>query len=221
MSPLWKRAARSTLRAGMRCHLRTRSRPLTMSAADSLMIVSPHPDDDVLGCGGLIQTALAQQAAVRIVYLTDGGASHPGHPVLDPTRLARQRKAEAAAATNHLGLRADNLVFLGGTDGTLDHLPPSEGDRLTAGIAAEIDRFAAQIIAAPCRTDGSSEHDAAFGLLTAALARNLSRPRVLEFPVWAWWNPLRLPRAVGGRQIWRLALGHQGEIKRQALAEHR
>jgi len=36
------------------------------------MVVAPHPDDEVLGAGGLIQQAVAAGAEVRIVYLTNG-----------------------------------------------------------------------------------------------------------------------------------------------------
>jgi hypothetical protein len=41
---------------------------------DRLLIVAPHPDDEVLGCGGLMATAAAQGIPVRVVYLTSGDA---------------------------------------------------------------------------------------------------------------------------------------------------
>lgn len=43
--------------------------------ATSLVVISPHPDDDVLGCGALI-ARMAPRVPVRVVYVTDGAASH-------------------------------------------------------------------------------------------------------------------------------------------------
>lgn len=39
---------------------------------DRLLVLSPHPDDEVIGCGGLLAQALEQQAEVWVLYLTDG-----------------------------------------------------------------------------------------------------------------------------------------------------
>ena len=59
------------------------------------MIFAPHPDDDVIGCGGVIQHALAAGERVRIVFTTSGdGYPHAasvliGKPVAHPPRLQR------------------------------------------------------------------------------------------------------------------------------------
>ena len=43
-----------------------------LTREDRLLIVAPHPDDEILGTGGLIQQAIAVGADVRVVYLTNG-----------------------------------------------------------------------------------------------------------------------------------------------------
>ena len=96
---------------------------------DRIIIVAPHPDDEVLGTGGLIQQACATGAAVRIVYLTDGDHNQIAFKLyqlrlhLRPSQyraFGEMRQREAAAATALLGLSREQLTFLGYPDyGTL------------------------------------------------------------------------------------------------------
>ncbi len=96
---------------------------------DRIVIVAPHPDDDILGAGGLIQQALAVGADVRVIYLTMGDHNQVAFKLykLDLHLTAREylvfgerRRKEAIRATGRLGLPADHLTFLGYPDwGTL------------------------------------------------------------------------------------------------------
>jgi LmbE family N-acetylglucosaminyl deacetylase len=98
-------------------------------ADDRILIVAPHPDDEVLGAGGLIQQALAVGAAVRVVYLTNGDHNQIAFKLYRHSLFLRprqylafgeQRRREATAATSLLGLTTNQLTFLGYPDwGTL------------------------------------------------------------------------------------------------------
>ena len=92
---------------------------------ERLVIVAPHPDDEVLGCGGLIQQAVAAGADVRVIYLTNGDHNqmafklYSGRIHLGPKdyfKFGERRRTEAIAANQLLGLKAENLVFLGYPD---------------------------------------------------------------------------------------------------------
>jgi LmbE family N-acetylglucosaminyl deacetylase len=92
---------------------------------DRLLIVAPHPDDEVLGAGGLIQQALAVGADVRVVYLTNGDHNQVAFKLYHGKIWLRakqylaygeERRREAIAATGLLGLPADRLTFLGYPD---------------------------------------------------------------------------------------------------------
>ena len=96
-----------------------------ISRDDRIVIVAPHPDDEILGTGGLIQQALAAGADVRIVYLTNGDHNQVAFKLYHgklwlraPQYLAygEERRREAIAATELLGLPADHLTFLGYPD---------------------------------------------------------------------------------------------------------
>ena len=61
--------------------------------AQRLVVVSPHPDDEVLACGGLM--ALAHQSGLRVmvVSVTDGEACYPDQQAWSPERLRIARAA--------------------------------------------------------------------------------------------------------------------------------
>jgi LmbE family N-acetylglucosaminyl deacetylase len=102
---------------------------LTLEPADRLLILAPHPDDEVLGCGGVIQQGVALGLPVRIVFLTYGDfyewsfLRYEKRPVVTPRGvkgMGEIRHGEALAADALLGAPAADLVFLGYPDfGTL------------------------------------------------------------------------------------------------------
>lgn len=97
---------------------------------DRLLVLAPHPDDEVLGAGGLIQEAVELGIPVRVCFLTMGDNNELAfmfvrkHPVVMPgsvRRLGETRMGEAKEAARRLGLDPErDLVFLGYPDfGTL------------------------------------------------------------------------------------------------------
>lgn len=90
-----------------------------------VVIFSPHPDDDILACGGAIALKIKQGYGIYIVYMTDGRNSHlyelgiASDP--SPSELAEIRKEEAKKALSILGLDKDTFIFLDFEDGTLEN----------------------------------------------------------------------------------------------------
>jgi LmbE family N-acetylglucosaminyl deacetylase len=108
---------------------------------DRVLVLAPHPDDEVIGCGGIIQSAVAQGLPVRVVFLTYGDnnewsfMAYRKHPVLIPhavRNMGQVRHNEAMAAATVFGLSTNNLTFLGYPDfGTL-HIWESNWDERAA-----------------------------------------------------------------------------------------
>lgn len=102
---------------------------LSLSPTDRVLILSPHPDDDILACAGVIQHARALGLPLRVVYLTNGDANEWSF-ITYSHRLPLRRAAvehmgdvrhdEAIAGEATLGVDAHDLSFLGYPDhGTL------------------------------------------------------------------------------------------------------
>ena len=104
--------------------------PLALAATDRILVLAPHPDDEVLACGGVLQQAAALKLPARVAFLTYGDNNqwsfmmYRKHPVLLPgavQAMGEVRHGEALAADRLLGLAPEHLTFLGYPDfGTLN-----------------------------------------------------------------------------------------------------
>jgi N-acetylglucosamine malate deacetylase 1 len=209
---------RHCLLRSLRIALRLRARPLVL-APGTVLVIAPHPDDETLGCGGLI---LGNPGPVSCLFLTHGEASHRDHPHLTPDALGDQRTREARAAAALLGVPERNVAFLDLPDGRLPHLETNQRQNAVARITAHLDQLQPATVLAAYRRDGSSEHEAAFPLIAAAVAAARRKPRVLEYLVWTAYSPRLLLRFLFSRgRIHRMAFPGFGPAKTRALAAYR
>ena len=91
-----------------------------------LMVLAPHPDDESLAAGGLIQRALAHGVPVDVVFASDGENNPWPQRVLERriwigprqrAAWAARRRAEADAALRALGAERVGVHRLGWPDG--------------------------------------------------------------------------------------------------------
>lgn len=142
-----------------------------------IVVVAPHPDDEVLGIGGSLALWVAQGSEVLVVAVTDGEGSHPGSPTLTPQDLAVRRDAERRRALAALGLGARaEVVRLGLPDGAV------AGDAVAVGLADVL--TPTDTVLVPVAGDGHPDHDAtAVGGAEAAATAGAAR---WFYPVWLW-----------------------------------
>jgi LmbE family N-acetylglucosaminyl deacetylase len=144
----------------------------------SAVVVAPHPDDETLGLGGLLQMLSARGAAVEVVAVTDGEASHAGSTRVTRAELAAWRADERDLALSRLGLAGGAVVRLRLADGQV----AGSVDRLAELIASRLQP--GTLCLAPWCHDGHPDHDASG--LAAATAAAASGALLVEYPVWAW-----------------------------------
>jgi LmbE family N-acetylglucosaminyl deacetylase len=155
----------------------------------SAVIVAAHPDDEVLGAGGLISMLAASRARLRLVAVTDGQRSHRGHA--SAASLARRRTAETAAALRALGARAAEVIRLGLPDSGLAR----HEDELTAALAPLVAGF--DLCLAPWDRDMHPDHEAA-----GRAARRAGPGALYCFPIWMWhWASPGDPRVPWDRAL--------------------
>ena len=99
--------------------------PPAFDSSTSLLVVAPHPDDEVLCCAGMIQRVLQAGGRVAVVWITSGDASELDLLVIEKSLfvnpqklrdLAAKRTAEARSAAAILGIPAAGQIFLGYPD---------------------------------------------------------------------------------------------------------
>jgi LmbE family N-acetylglucosaminyl deacetylase len=187
----------------------------------SLLVIAPHPDDETLGCGGLIARARQLGQTVSVVFVTDGGRSHPGSRLFCPARLAATRRSEALDALRALAVREDHVLFLGLPDGAV----PSPGDprfpTAVERVREALGRFGPNTVLRPWRRDPHADHRAVWRLVAGALER-AAPCRVLDYIVWL--------EETGQAEDWprsgeatglRVEIADVVETKNRALLAHR
>jgi LmbE family N-acetylglucosaminyl deacetylase len=139
----------------------------------TVLVISPHPDDEAIGCGGTLRRHVLAQDDVHVVFLTSGEAG--GHGVADAGAV---REAEASAAADILGITSTE--FWRTPDGALRAVTP-----LVDWLRAKIGEVRPDLIYVPHEREMHRDHRAAARLLKRALSNGRSTaPDVLAYEVW-------------------------------------
>jgi LmbE family N-acetylglucosaminyl deacetylase len=190
-----------------------------VTGSGTCLILAPHPDDESLGCGGLIAACVAAGRHPLVVVLTDGAGSHPSSRLFPADRLRAVRAREVRDAVACLGLPEDRVVSLGEPDTAAPHGGPGF-DAVVARLGRLINREAAcTAILAPWRHDPHCDHEAAS--LAAAAAASAATIRHVAYPVWGWTLAADMPVPAGVGSGWRFDISAFLPAKRQAIEAHR
>jgi LmbE family N-acetylglucosaminyl deacetylase len=175
-----------------------------------VVVVAPHPDDEVLGVGGLLTLLSRQGVAVVLVAVTDGEASHPGSPTLSPDQLRTCRADERLDALERLGVPAE-VRRLGLADGGV-----ASGEAELGGALHELLEPDDWCLAT-WTGDGHPDHEAVGRAATSAAA--VTGARLLEVPIWTWhWATPDDPRVPWDRAR-RVSLPPDAQAAKQRAVE--
>ena len=198
------------------------SRPMSCSAEPTL-IVAPHQDDEVLGCGGLIALKRRAGAVVRVVFVTDGAAAYGPLPETQKALLQRRRRREALDAVRELGLSEADVTFLDAPDGSLRLVEGAARSELQQALIEQVRAIRAREVFVTHRHDWSEDHRACYELARDALAQIDDDVELWQYAVWLLWSAL-IVRDFGAGEFShakRLAIRQVLSIKRRALRAHR
>lgn len=140
-----------------------------------LVVLSAHPDDEVLAIGAWLATQCHRDTV--FVTATDGEASHPHSRTTTRDQLRDRRPAELRAALLALGVSQPQIERLQLPDGHLAEDPIGLVEAITPWV------HDAALVLAPFEHDGHPDHDA---LGSAALVACRGQTPVWRFPIWTW-----------------------------------
>lgn len=147
----------------------------------SVLIIAPHPDDEVLGCGGLISHLIAKGINTHIIILSGGGESHKGCCGLEESEIKAERAKLTASAASILGLKQDNILTLDFPDGGISMNHPQ-----ISNLKQAIDQINPDNVLIPHSGEGWPDHLAARGI---GLKLAPSHTQIWEYCVWYWFYP--------------------------------
>jgi N-acetylglucosamine malate deacetylase 1 len=148
------------------------------------VVLSPHPDDELIGAGGAMLAHLARGDRPHVVQLTSGERT-AGLAHLARADRARTREAEALAAAGRIGLGGDEVSFLRLPDGGLD---PDDDHHLDS-LARQLDDLEPDLVYAPWPLDPHRDHVATTTLLSRVLRTSSRHPHVALYEVWSPLSP--------------------------------
>lgn len=150
----------------------------------SVLVLSPHPDDDAIGCGGTILERTSHGDDVHVIYVTSG---ERGIPNEFPDSATAIREHEAHEAGNILGYKS--LDFW--------HLPDGGGwhvnDTLVQALANTIVGLGAEIIYLPNGHDPHPDHALTHMLGHRAAEYVSTRGPGFRTRIYEVWSPLNEP----------------------------
>lgn len=145
-------------------------KPINIEINARLLILAPHPDDESIGCGGVLAQYPSQ---CEVVCLTDGSRGDPAIPV---QQLIEMRESELAAAMALAGVR--NFRYLGIPDRSL-----MQAYQRFSGLSIA----SADMIFIPNFLDQHPDHKAVTWLLQRLLREKKYKPslQIAFYEVWA------------------------------------
>jgi LmbE family N-acetylglucosaminyl deacetylase len=142
------------------------------------LFVAPHPDDEVLGMGGLMVQLARLQRKLALVAVTDGDASHRDSDLWTPDRLRAERPIETREALQRLRAFNVEVARLRLGDGKVMQSETALRDRLSRMLRPD------DVVVTTWRFDGHPDHEATGR--AAAAACLTTGATLVEVPVWAW-----------------------------------
>ncbi len=178
-------------------HKLTPYHPVDQVAQGAALILAPHPDDEVFGCGGTIMQHVMQGDPVNVIIITDGGHGVKG---ADKAAYVLQRQDESRAAAAVMGCPIPD--FWGLPDRGIEY-----GEKWVIQVIDAISRHRAEVIYAPSIFEMHPDHRA-LAMIAIEAVRRLGDP--IQLVMYEIGVPLRPNRL--------LDITHLRSRKRQAMA---
>ncbi len=134
------------------------------------IVLAPHPDDDVIAAGGLIQRVVATGGELRVVFITDG-ENNPWPQRFterkfflaagDRKAWGAMRRQEALCSLARLGVNSSSAMFLGFPDQGIAELARRGENTLWDALREIVNEFDPTLIVSPSTHDLHSDHRAA------------------------------------------------------------
>jgi LmbE family N-acetylglucosaminyl deacetylase len=177
----------------------------------TIIVFSPHPDDETLACGGTIAGKTAAGERVYVVVMTDGRNSHTNMGIDEnpsPSEVIAMRREECSKATSILGVRGSDLTFLGFEDARL-YKAMAEAQRMVVQLLEELKPDEVFI---PSKKEFHRDHVSTNLIVSRAVEKLVSKPAIYEYTVISKHEP-----KVAEKRVFEVDISKNLEKKREAI----
>ena len=202
--------------------LHLKSQPIQSNQKPAI-VFAPHPDDETLGCGGMIALKRQQGVDVWVVFITDGQDSQFNHVrVKTIEELVQIRHHEALSALETLGVQASEIRFLDLPDGSLPSLPEEKRQQVVEQLVNLLAVSNAQEVYVTYCRDIHPDHQETYALVRSAVLQSQRKLELIQYPVWANWRPQQIDfNSAEIENVYRLSIAEMRDKKMHALDAYR
>jgi LmbE family N-acetylglucosaminyl deacetylase len=172
-----------------------------------VMVLAPHMDDEIIGCGGAIARHAQAGAQIQVVFLTDGRYGFAVDQFTGEERKRKEmeviaaRKDEARRALDVLGIK--DLVFLDAIDGKL-----AEATDVAGRLREALEKFRPDVVYLPCFLEQHPDHRAASAVLLEATRGTGWKFECFSYEIWTTLVPNCFVEIDSVIELKKKALGH-------------
>jgi LmbE family N-acetylglucosaminyl deacetylase len=149
-------------------------------------VISPHPDDEILGLGGSILKMLDEGAVITVLYLTDGDNSRVW---FNKEEIKRQRKNLSKQICKCLNIKESNIIRFHLADGYVPHPDQPGFNALVKSIKEIIESLKSEAVFCTHVQDyWPYDHVACSYAAEEAIKLSFVKPILFSYWVWAWYN---------------------------------
>jgi len=131
------------------------------SSYERILLLAPHPDDEIFSCGGLLGKIMGNNdKMINVIYISDGGKGHPEWTI--SSNMVLQRKNEANSVMNRLGI--NRYGFWNYPDGELEKYQ----SYIEHKLRDTINKITPEIVLCPHKQDEHPDH-----IATAKALKNI------------------------------------------------
>jgi LmbE family N-acetylglucosaminyl deacetylase len=178
-------------------------------SAQNVLVVAPHPDDDVIGAGGMMALLARNSRAVFSLYVTDGRNSRAAQPAAAKKKMAMVRRREALDALK--AVKARGAVFLNYGSQELQDTKQKEAVKAIKDV---LSFFRPESVYVPAPLDRHPTHQKVLRLtLTALRSIRGFAPKLFGYSVWA--------GVYGERGLQTVDISSAANLKKRAIRMHR
>ncbi|MFD1261816.1 PIG-L deacetylase family protein [Entomomonas asaccharolytica] len=142
-----------------------------------VVLLAPHPDDEVLACGGILALLSQIEIPILIIAVTDGEASHQNSVYWTTTKLKEVRPKESDTALQLLNIQCD-IERLEIPDGEVQKYKKILSQKLISLLTID------DIVLSPWILDGHPDHEAVTEV-AVTVTNKLNIP-LIQTPIWMW-----------------------------------
>lgn len=159
---------------------------ITENFTGATVIISPHPDDESLGCGGTIAALAKADKKVHIIFVSDGSMSHPNSQKYAAPLLMELREKEALAAAEILGVPEMQCHFMRLKDSAVPTIGAAGFRNAVGNMGELLKNIQPHTIILPWKNDPHRDHKASWQITHASIMQAGLQVQMLHYLIWFW-----------------------------------